>query len=52
MIFFKKQDCYEIRKHLVLLHMFLGVFGFDVNGMKMLTEIDTIRKSARSTNER
>lgn len=24
--------------------MFLGVFGFDVNGMKMLTEIDTVRK--------
>lgn len=47
-----KQECYEIGKHLVLLHMLLGVSLFDVNDMKMFTEIENTRNSAGCANEK
>lgn len=42
-----KQECYEIGKHLILLHIFLRVFGFDVNDMKKFTEVENIQPGAQ-----
>lgn len=51
-LLFMKRNCCEIGKYLVLHPVFLEVFGFDVNGRKMLTEIQNTRNAARCTNER